>query len=135
MLPAGFCKWVSAAALTVLFAAASVLAQAQAPAKYVKSSEVKVKGTVTEVTTGADGIVRLALKSDKGDLNVFVAPEKFLKEMEITFNKGDTLEILGSQVTGADGAPLLLAREITRAGDTMLMRDDQGKPVWVGWPK
>ena len=64
-----------------------------------------------------------------------MAPEKFLKEMEITFSAGDTLEILGSQVTAADGTPLLLAREITRSGDTMLMRDDQGKPVWVGWPK
>ena len=48
--------------------------------------------------------------------------------------KGDKVEILGSQVL-AEGAPLLLAREVTRNGDIMLMRDDFGKPVWLGWPK
>ncbi|MDR3763845.1 MAG: hypothetical protein P4M01_07090 [Acidobacteriota bacterium] len=124
-----------AAALIVLIASLAAMAQAPGAVKYAKSSEVKVKGTVAEVKTGADGIVHLAFTTDKGSLDVFVAPEKFLKEMEIAFNKGDALEIVGSQVTAADGTPLLLAREITRAGDTMLMRDDQGKPVWVGWPK
>jgi Glu-tRNA(Gln) amidotransferase subunit E-like FAD-binding protein len=63
-----------------------------------------------------------------------IAPEQFLKEMEISFAKGDKVEILGSQVL-AEGAPLLLAREVTRNGDIMLMRDDFGKPVWLGWPK
>ena len=63
---------------------------------------------------------------------MLVAPEKFLKEMEITFAKGDAIEVLGSQLT-VDGNPLLLAREVTRNSDVMTMRDDHGKPVWVGW--
>jgi hypothetical protein len=65
---------------------------------------------------------------------VVVAPEKFLKEMEIIFAKGETIEVLGSQLT-VDGNPVLLAREVTRNGDVMVMRDERGKGVWVGWIK
>jgi hypothetical protein len=124
-------------AVALIALTGTIFAAAQAPqaVKYTKSSEVKIKGVVTEVKTASDGVVHLTFKSDKGEIDVFVAPARFLTEMEITFAKDDALEILGSQVTTADGAPMLLAREVTRAGDTMLMRDDAGKPVWVGWPK
>lgn len=133
MQPLASFKRVSAIALIVLTALLASSAQTPAP-KYVKSSEVRVKGVVDEVKTTADGIVHLALATDKGPLDVMIAPERFLKEMEISFAKGDKVEILGSPVV-AEGAPLLLAREVTRNGDIMLMRDEQGKPVWLGWPK
>jgi hypothetical protein len=135
MLRAGYCRWVLAVALIVLIGTLCATAQAPQALKYTKSSEVKLKGAVMEVKTAADGAVHLTIKSDKGEIDVFVAPAKFLTEMEITFAKDDALEILGSQVTTADGSPMLLARELTRSGDTMIMRDDAGKPVWVGWPK
>jgi hypothetical protein len=131
--PASF-KLVSAVALIVLAMFLALNAQTPAMPKYDKSSEVKVKGVVEEVKTAADGNVHLTLKTDKGLLDVFIAPEKFLKEMEITFAKGDALEVLGSLVAAGE-APLLLAREVTRGGDVMMVRDDNGKPVWVGWPK
>ncbi len=74
------------------------------------------------------------MKNDNGSLDVLVAPEKFLKEMEITFAKGETIEVLGSQLT-VDGEVILLAREVRRNGDVMTIRDEEGKPVWVGWIK
>ena len=135
MLRAGYCRWALAVALIVLTGTMYAAAQASPALKYTKSSEVKIKGAITEVKTAADGAVHLTVKSDKGEIDVFVAPAKFLTEMEITFAKDDVLEILGAQVTAADGSPVLLARELTRSGDTMVMRDDAGKPVWVGWPK
>jgi hypothetical protein len=134
MQPLASYKRVSAVALIVLTTLLALSAQTPAPPKYVKSSEVKVKGVVDEVKTAADGVVHLMLTTDKGPLDVMIAPEQFLKEMEISFAKGDKVEILGFQVL-AEGAPLLLAREVTRNGDIMLMRDDFGKPVWLGWPK
>jgi hypothetical protein len=128
--PACF-KLVSAVAVTVLLVFAS--AGAQTPAlKYDKSNEVKVKGVIEEVKTAEDNTVHITLKNDKGSLDVMLAPEKFLKEMEISFAKGEAVEILGSQMTN-EGNPLLLAREVTRNGDVMVMRDDAGKPAWVGW--
>jgi hypothetical protein len=128
--PASF-RLASVVALIVSLAFIVVHAQGAA-LKYDRSSEVNIKGVIDEVKTGADKSVYLTLKSDKGALDVMIAPEKFLKEMEITFAKGDTIEVLGSQLT-VDGTPLMLARQITRNGDVMTMRDDQGKPAWVGW--
>lgn len=127
------CKSVLVVALIVFSAVLTLNAQTAPALKYDKSSEVKVKGVIEEVTTAADSVVHLTLKTEKGPLDVAVAPEKFLKEMEITFTKGETVEVLGSQIAG--DAPVLLAREVTRGGDVMVMRDDKGKPVWVGWPK
>jgi DNA/RNA endonuclease YhcR with UshA esterase domain len=125
---------VSAAVLIVLIVFIGVSAGTVPAPKYDKSSEVKIKGVIDEVRTAADNTVHLTLKNDKGSLDVLVAPENFLKEMEITFAKGDAIEVLGSQLT-VDGNALLLAREVTRNGDVMTMRDDHGKPVWVGWIK
>jgi hypothetical protein len=128
------CKSVLVVALIVLSALLTLSAQTAPAPKYDKSSEVKVKGVIEEVTTAADNVVHLTLKTEKGSLDVVVAPEKFLKEMEITFAKGETVEVLGSQVMAGE-ATVMLAREVTRGGDIMMMRDDKGKPVWVGWPK
>ncbi len=128
-------KLGSVVALIVTAMFLSLNAQTTAMPKYSKSSEVKVKGgVVDEVKTATDGIVHLTLKTDKGPLDVVIAPEKFLKEMEITFAKGDTIDVLGSQVASGE-ATVLLAREVTRSGEVMMMRDENGKPVWVGWPK
>lgn len=133
--PACF-KLVSAVALSVLIVFMAASAQPAPTPKYDKSSEVKVKGTIDEVKadTDKDNTVHVMLTTDKGPLDVVVAPQKFLKDMEITFAKGETIEVTGSQVT-VDGKPLILAREVNRSGDVMAMRDDKGKPVWLGWPK
>ncbi len=126
-------KVVSVAALIVLFASIMGSAGALAP-EYDKSAEVKVKGVIDDVRTDADHSIHLTLKTDKGPVEVFVAPEKFLKEMEISFAKGETIEVVGSQFS-IDGNAILLAREVTRNADVVTIRDEQGKPVWVGWIK
>jgi hypothetical protein len=131
--PASF-KLASAVVLIVLAAFFVLQAQTAPAPKYDKSSEVKVKGVIEDVKTGTDNTVHIILKNDKGSIDVTVAPEKFLKEMEITFAKGDAIEVLGSQLT-VDGNPAMLAREVSHNGDIMTMRDEHGKPVWLGWIK
>ncbi len=131
--PASF-KLVLVIAATVLLAFTWASATTTPPLKYEKSSEVKVKGVVSDVKTDENSTVHLTLTSDKGSLDVVVAPQKFLSEMEIIFAKGDNIEILGSQLT-VEGNAVMLAREVTRKGDVMVMRDEKGKPVWLGWIK
>jgi hypothetical protein len=119
--------------LIVLLASLAAVAQTATAIKYDKSSEVKIKGVVDDVIT-TNSNVHVMLKTDKGIVNVMMAPEKFLKELEVTFAKGDPLQITGSQVMMGD-VPLLLAREVNRNGDIMTMRDESGKGAWVGWIK
>jgi hypothetical protein len=53
--------------------------------------------------------------------------------MDVTFAKGDQLEIVGSQLT-QDGNPIVLARSITRDRNELVVRDKQGAPAW-SWMK
>ena len=47
----------------------------------------------------------------------------------MTFSKGDGITLSGSKVKQGD-ADLILAREIVRKTDTLVLRDGKGKPVW-----
>ncbi len=131
--------------LKVLFAGAIVLAMSAAlwsqkpggstAPKYDPRNEVTVKGTVEEVKLipGTQEGVHLVLKSESETILVHVSPEKFLKEMDTTFNKGDGLEVLGCKIKDANGNDELLAREVTRSGNQLLLRDKKGTPIWALW--
>jgi hypothetical protein len=43
--------------------------------------------------------------------------------------KGDEVNLTGSKVK-QDGSDLILAREVSKGSDTLVLRDDKGKPVW-----
>jgi hypothetical protein len=49
----------------------------------------------------------------------------------VTFAKGDTLKVVGSQVTMA-GQEVVIAREITKGDQVLTLRDAKGFPLWSG---
>jgi hypothetical protein len=49
--------------------------------------------------------------------------------MGISFTKGDQIAVTGSKVK-QDTADVILARELVKGSDTLMFRDDKGKPVW-----
>jgi hypothetical protein len=53
--------------------------------------------------------------------------------MGSTLAKGDEVSLTGSKVK-QDGADMILAREVVKGNDTLVLRDDKGKPVW-NWHK
>lgn len=133
MLRPAFFKTAIAIALFVILALPLCLAQnSSASPRYEKSQETKLKGVVEEIQSTPAREVQLIVKMDGEKLEVYVAPESFLREMELSFAKGDQLEIVGAKHI-VNGTPELLAREITRNSNTMTLRDDNGVPVWAGW--
>jgi hypothetical protein len=134
-------------ATTVLTSAA----RAQAPTAYNLSTEGFITGTIQEVqqndlcrvsrdgscnrcdccdgTTLCQG-VHIVLKTGARKLDVYVAPWWFVNQSEFTFEAGQQVVVLGSRVQLPMGT-LMLAREITVAGDTYRLRDVTGRPVWV----
>jgi hypothetical protein len=60
---------------------------------------------------------------------VYLCPESFLADMGVSFSKGDAIALTGSTVK-QDGADLILAREVVKGNDTLVLRDDKGSPVW-----
>ena len=126
---------VAAIALFCTISAISLLAQrAQGPGspKYDAQTETKMRGTVDDVRLppSAKEIVYLLLKADTGaTVEVYVCPKSFLDDMGVAFAKGDQIDLSGSKVKQGD-TDLILAREIVKKTDTLVLRDDKGKPVW-----
>jgi hypothetical protein len=108
-------------------------AQNGAP-KYDASTETKMKGTVEELKLPDKGhdkeIVHLVMKNGEETVDIYLCPKSFMDDMGVTFSKGDEIAFTGSKVK-QDGADMVLAREVVKGQDTLTLRDDKGKPVWI----
>jgi hypothetical protein len=105
-------------------------AQSGSP-KYDNSTETKLKGTVEEmkVPASAKEITHLLVKNGTDTLDIYLCPKSFIDDMGISFTKGDEVAFTGSKVKqGPD--ELILAKEVVKGSDTLVLRDDKGNPVW-----
>ena len=73
--------------------------------------------------------VELVIKSNEGKVVVYVCPKPFQDELGISFSKGDAITITGAKVKQEE-SEVILARELVKGQDTILLRDDKGNPVW-----
>ena len=141
-LPSLFRKILFVTALIALLAVDSASAQ-KSPAnttvapKYDLQSEAKFKGTVEEVKLPPKGsekdAAHLLVKSGTDTMDVYLCPGSFLEDMGVSFKKGDEIAFTGSKVK-KDEADLILAREVVKGTDTLVLRDEKGKPIW-DWHK
>ena len=107
--------------------------QATSAPKYDVHTETKMKGTVEEVKlppkAGEKDVVHLLVKSGTDTVDVYLCPKSFLDDMGVSFGKGDEIAMTGSKVRQGE-ADLILAREVVKGTDTLVLRDDKGNPVW-----
>jgi hypothetical protein len=123
--------------LVVIACASPLIGQASLP-KYDPATETKMKVTVQELKLPEKGsdkesAAHLMVKSGADTLDVYLCPKSFLEDMGSTIAKGDEVSLTGSKVK-QDGADMILAREVVKGNDTLVLRDDKGKPVW-NWHK
>lgn len=103
--------------------------------KYDKSAEAFFKGTVQEVSdhecpvSGGMGSHLMLRLTDGKIVQVHLATTRFVRQYELTFHKGETLEVTGVEVN-FEGADAIFARKIKRGTEEFLFRDDDGKPIW-----
>jgi hypothetical protein len=104
--------------------------------RYDTATVVDFKATVTGIrevpkTDPLDGLY-LTVKTDtlkSETFDVYVGPTDFVKAFEITFAKGDKIQVIGSKVK-IDGVDILLAREVSRQQTTVILRGKNGDPFW-----
>lgn len=112
-------------------------ASAQAGPKYDVASEAKFKGTIDELKLPAKGsekeIAHLLIKMGDDKLDIYLCPKYFMDDMGVSFAKGDEIAFTGSKVKLGE-AEMILAREVVRGTDTLVLRDAKGNPVW-NWHK
>ncbi len=136
-------RMVTALWLIVVLVAPVTFGQIGAPAKaggkpsphYDKATEMTVKGVVEEVsptTTEKNrwAQIRLTLKSDQGTFDIHVGPAAYITSQQVTFAKGNKIEVVGSKVK-IRGQDVLLARQITKDGKVLKLRDEQGFPLFA----
>jgi len=113
-----------------------VCAQTGSP-KYDAAAEAKFKVTVQDLKLPAKGnekdVAHLLVKSGDDSIDIYLCPKSFLDDMGATFAKGDEITVTGSKIK-QDGSDVVLAREVVKGTDTLMLRDDKGKPVW-NWHK
>jgi hypothetical protein len=103
--------------------------------RYDPKTETTLTGTIDEIQlhsghhrgTGT----HLLLKTDSGTIEVHVGPTFYLEKQQFPLAKGDRIEVVGSKVKiGNDD--VLLAREISKDGKKLVLRDRSGIPLWSG---
>lgn len=128
----------TAVCLTLLGTCCLAAAQAQhasakaSALKYDLKAEKKIKGTVQEMKLegqGRSALMHLVLKTASDIVNVYLCPERFIKDMGIELKAGDEVEVIGSPTTD-NGVSIILAREIDKGSDAYVLRDEKGVPVW-----
>ena len=103
------------------------------PPKYDAHTETKMNVTVEEVKLPPKGsekeIAHLLVKNAAEMVDVYLCPKSFLDDMGVSFTKGDDIALTGSKVKQGE-ADLILAREVVKGTDTLVLRDEKGNPVW-----
>ena len=101
--------------------------------KYDLSTESKMKAMVEEVKLPARGsekeIVHLLAKIGTDTFDVYLCPKAFLDDMGVNFSQGEEIVLTGSRIKQGE-AELILAREVVRGNDTLVLRDEKGNPIW-----
>jgi DNA polymerase III alpha subunit len=103
---------------------------------YDASTVTTISGTIASVDSqetprGGFYMVRLTVQDTSGTTSVMVGPTSYLDSQDISFNKGDSIEVTGSKVNFR-GNDIMIAGQILSAGKTIKLRDDSGKPAWSG---
>jgi hypothetical protein len=86
---------------------------------------ITLKGTVTEISAG-----QLTLKTQDGEeVTLMLGPEPYWSAQGITIEVGDEIEVRAYEEDGE-----LMAGQITltATGETLTLRDEMGRPLWMG---
>jgi hypothetical protein len=131
----GLLAWFSITALTPCLATVTDRAvKLIEDPRYEVATVIDVDATVMDLrevsrNNPLSGL-HLTVKIESDTMDVFLGPVDFLKEFEITFAKGDKLEIIGSKVKFA-GTHVVLTRQVRRDETNLYLRDTKGKPYWT----
>ena len=75
----------------------------------------------------------LTLYSNNGQILVQLGPAWFVENQDIQIIAGDYVTVTGSRVT-YNGSQLIVAKEVMKEDKVLLLRDDNGYPLWAAWP-
>lgn len=108
--------------------------------KYQKLFDPDTVEIVSGVVVGVEKItpmegmssgVHLLLKTEEETIPVHLGPVWFIQRLDTKIVKGDKVEVKGSRVKMM-GVPTIIAAEIKKGDSVIILRDENGVPVWSG---
>jgi len=98
-----------------------------------------VRGEVVSVDTitpakGMSYGIHLTLKTGTETVSVHLGPAWYIENQDVKIEPKDAVEISGSRIT-FEGKPAILASVVKKGSEMLLLRDENGIPVWSGWRK
>jgi hypothetical protein len=76
--------------------------------------------------------VHAVVKTEKETISVHLGPGWYIENQEVRIAPEDKVEVRGSRIT-FEGKPALIAAEVKKGDDVLMLRDATGSPVWSGW--
>lgn len=76
--------------------------------------------------------VHIVLQTDTDTISVHLGPGWFIENQDVKMVPRDKVEIKGSRIT-FEGKPVIIAAEIKKGDEVLMLRDAGGYPVWSGW--
>ena len=99
-----------------------------APA-YDVAYEGLIAGVIYSVMRHPGMDVQLTIGVGEKSFDVLVAPLDWLDAKQVAFRSGERVEIVGVRSDHGSGLTIV-AREIHTPDQTIVLRDDQGRPLW-----
>ncbi|OPY69978.1 MAG: hypothetical protein A4E57_00856 [Syntrophorhabdaceae bacterium PtaU1.Bin034] len=76
--------------------------------------------------------IHIILKTDKETIPVHLGPAWYIENQDVRITAHDRVEVRGSRIT-FEGKPALIAAELRKEDQVLVLRDANGFPMWSGW--
>ena len=108
--------------------------------KYARMYDTKTVEMITGTVINVEKItpkkrmscgVHLTMKTNNDTISIHLGPAWFIEIQDITIEQNDDLEITGSRID-FEGKPAIIAAKIEKGEQSLVLRDENGIPVWSG---
>jgi hypothetical protein len=76
--------------------------------------------------------VHIVLKAATETISVHLGPDWYIENQDMKIEPKDKVEIKGSRIT-FEGKPAIIAEEVKKGDEVLMLREASGIPVWSGW--
>ena len=104
---------------------------------YNQQTVESISGDVVSVdsvtpTKGMTAGVHIIVRTDKETISVHLGPSWYIENQDVKIAPKDKIEAKGSRIT-FEGKPVIIASEVKKDDDVLMLRDASGIPIWSGW--
>ena len=82
-------------------------------------------------TKGMGQGIHLLLRTATETLSVHLGPSWYVEHQDTKIEPKDRIEVKGSRIS-FDGKPAIIAAEVHKGDETLMLRDENGVPLWAG---